>query len=99
VSHYEYCEGTVTCQRSGLPRSTGSTVGGGSAGVSFGWLPHEVSVQTTYWGSRSELVEVLELGARGLVWPRTTTYGLDDAPAAYRDMRSGTLTARAVVVP
>ncbi|MDG4798785.1 NAD(P)-dependent alcohol dehydrogenase [Micromonospora sp. WMMD1082] len=74
-------------------------LGGGSLSVGFFTVPHEVSIQTTYWGSRPELIEVLDLGARGLVRPKTTTFSLDDAMDAYRMMRDGTLDGRAVVVP
>jgi propanol-preferring alcohol dehydrogenase len=74
-------------------------IGGGTLPLSFFSLPYEASVQTTYWGSRPELVEVLDLGARGLVRPDTETYGLDDALTAYRDLQSGQLVGRAVVVP
>ena len=41
----------------------------------------EVSIQTTYWGSRPELVEVLDLGARGLLQLMPTT-GANLAPRA-----------------
>jgi propanol-preferring alcohol dehydrogenase len=40
-------------------------------------------VQTTYWGSRPELVEVLDLAARELVRPRITTCPLSAAAGAY----------------
>ena len=74
-------------------------LGGGTLPVSFFSLPYEVSIQTTYWGSRPELAEVLDLGARGLVVPRTVTFGLADAVSAYRQLRAGTVRGRAVVVP
>jgi alcohol dehydrogenase, propanol-preferring len=74
-------------------------IGGGTLGVSFFSLPYEASVQTTYWGNRQELVEVLDLGARGLLHAETTLYTLEDAPRAYADLAHGTVTGRAVVVP
>ena len=40
-------------------------IAGGTFPFNFFALPYEVSVQTTYWGSRPELVEVLDLAARG----------------------------------
>ncbi|WP_203991891.1 hypothetical protein [Micromonospora lutea] len=58
-----------------------------------------MSIQTTYWGSRPELIEVLELGARGLVRPKASTYALADAMTAYQQMTEGTLEGRAVIVP
>ena len=74
-------------------------IGGGTLPVSFFAVPYEASIQTTYWGSRSELVEVLDLGARGLVQPRITTFPLSEAMDAYRQMRDGALDGRAVIVP
>jgi alcohol dehydrogenase, propanol-preferring len=74
-------------------------VGGGSVPLSFVSQPYEVSIQTTYWGTRPELVELLQLASRGLVHVETTTYSLDEAPQAYRDLREGKVRGRAVVVP
>ncbi|SCL32470.1 D-arabinose 1-dehydrogenase, Zn-dependent alcohol dehydrogenase family [Micromonospora nigra] len=99
------CVGTDTTLRLGVAaaRTVGDLtivgLGGGTLPVSFFGVPYELSVQTTYWGSRPELAEVLDLGARGLVRPTTTTFALEEAPAAYRQMRDGTLRGRAVVVP
>lgn len=73
--------------------------GGGNAAVGFGVLPYEVSVQTTFWGNRDELAEVVDLAARGVLQPRVTRYALDDAVAAYRDLAAGKVKGRAVVVP
>jgi propanol-preferring alcohol dehydrogenase len=42
---------------------------------------------------------VLDLGARGLVVPRTVTFGLDEAVDAYRRLHAGGLQGRAVIVP
>jgi propanol-preferring alcohol dehydrogenase len=67
--------------------------------VSFFSLPYELSVQSTYWGSRPELVEVLDLGARGLLRPRITEFPLDQAASVYRQLAEGTLNGRAVIVP
>jgi alcohol dehydrogenase, propanol-preferring len=74
-------------------------VGGGSFPVSFFSIPYEVSVQTINWGSRPELADVLELGARGLLTPAITTYALEDAPRAYEELRAGRVEGRAVIVP
>lgn len=67
--------------------------------VSFFSVPYELSVQTTYWGSRPELVELLELAGRGVVESEVTAYPLDDAVKAYEDLKAGTVSGRAVVVP
>lgn len=74
-------------------------IAGGSLPVSFFSVPYEVSIQTTYWGTRQELAEVLELAARGLIAPDVHTYSLEDSPQGYRDLRAGIVTGRAVVVP
>jgi propanol-preferring alcohol dehydrogenase len=74
-------------------------IAGGTLPVSFFGLPYETSVQTTYWGNRQELVEVLELASRGLLHAESTIYTLDDAPLAYRDLAHGNVRGRAVVVP
>ena len=74
-------------------------IGGGEVPLSFFSQPYEVSIATTYWGSRPELVELLALAARGDVSSERTLYSLDDAARAYRDLRDGTVTGRAVVVP
>ena len=74
-------------------------IAGGTVPLSFFSQPFEVSIQTTYWGSRPELVELLDLAARGLVHVESTTYSLDDAAQAYRDLHDGKVHGRAVVVP
>jgi propanol-preferring alcohol dehydrogenase len=74
-------------------------IAGGTLPVSFFSVPYEVSIQSTYWGTRTELVEVLDLGARGLVHPKITTFSLDDAADAYVQMQAGHLEGRAVVTP
>jgi alcohol dehydrogenase, propanol-preferring len=70
-------------------------IAGGTLPVSFFSVPYEVSVQTTYWGSRPELIEVLDLGAR----PTVATFPLEEAIDVYRRLLAGELTGRAVIVP
>ncbi|MFD8198739.1 NAD(P)-dependent alcohol dehydrogenase, partial [Streptomyces sp. NPDC059701] len=74
-------------------------IGGGSLPVGFGVLPFEVSVNAPYWGSRSELIEVLNLARSGAVSVHTETYSLDDAPLAYERLHSGLVNGRAVILP
>lgn len=73
--------------------------GGGRATVGFGVFPYEVSVQTTYWGSRGELAEVVDLAARGILRSPVAAYPLADVAAAYRDLAEGRVQGRAVIVP
>ncbi|TDT27640.1 propanol-preferring alcohol dehydrogenase [Streptomyces sp. BK208] len=74
-------------------------IGGGSLPVGFGMLPFEVSVNAPYWGSRSELIEVLNLARSGAVSVHTETYSLDDAPLAYERLHEGKVNGRAVILP
>jgi propanol-preferring alcohol dehydrogenase len=74
-------------------------IGGGTFPFSFFSIPYEVSLQTTYWGARHELVEVLSLGARGLIQSKVTTFPLEEAVSAYQALKKGEVQGRAVVVP
>ena len=74
-------------------------IAGGTVPLSFFSQPYEVGIQTTYWGSRPELAELLDLAARGLVHVESITYSLDDAAQAYRDLQDGKVHGHAVVVP
>lgn len=74
-------------------------IGGGSLPVGFGALPFEVSVSAPYWGTRTELQEVLALARSGAVSVHTETFSLDDAPRAYEQLHAGTINGRAVILP
>ena len=74
-------------------------IAGGSLPVSFFSPRYEVSVASTYWGSLPELMEVLALAERGMIHAHAQEFSLDDAPAAYEEMREGRLRGRAVIVP
>lgn len=74
-------------------------IGGGALPVGFGSLPFEVSVTAPYWGSRGELIEVLDLARAGAVSVHTETYSLDEAPLAYERLHAGRINGRAVILP
>jgi alcohol dehydrogenase, propanol-preferring len=74
-------------------------IGGGQLPVGFGLLPHETAVTAPYWGSRGELLEVLDLARAGQVAVHVETYALDDAPEAYERLHRGQVTGRAVILP
>jgi propanol-preferring alcohol dehydrogenase len=74
-------------------------IAGGSFTFSFFSQPYEVSLQTTYWGSRPELVEVLHLGSRRLLQPKVTEVSLEEAADAYQHLAEGKIEGRVVVVP
>ncbi|OON75654.1 NAD(P)-dependent alcohol dehydrogenase [Streptomyces tsukubensis] len=74
-------------------------IGGGTLAVGFGVTPYETSVTAPYWGSRSELGEVLDLAHSGVVDVQVETYGIDEAPKAYERLHDGKIRGRAVILP
>ncbi|UQU61848.1 NAD(P)-dependent alcohol dehydrogenase [Couchioplanes caeruleus] len=74
-------------------------IAGGTLPLSFFSVPYEVSIQTTYWGTRPELAEVLDLAARGMLTPQICRFELSGAVTAYDEMQAGELQGRAVIVP
>ncbi len=70
-----------------------------AAKVGFFSQPYEVSVRAPYWGTRSELIEVLDLARDGVLHVATETFSLDDGVEAYRRLAANDLRGRAVVVP
>ncbi|MFF4255426.1 NAD(P)-dependent alcohol dehydrogenase [Streptomyces sp. NPDC001663] len=75
-------------------------IGGGTLAVGFGGgLPFEVSASFPYWGTRPELMEVVELARQGLVSSHVETFTLDEAPTAYERLHAGDINGRAVVLP
>ncbi|MFB4318370.1 NAD(P)-dependent alcohol dehydrogenase [Actinomadura sp. 21ATH] len=74
-------------------------IGGGTARVGFGVNPYDMAVRTPYWGSRSELIEVLELARAGAVDVHVETYSIDEAPRAYERLHAGRVDGRAVILP
>ncbi|MFB6984907.1 NAD(P)-dependent alcohol dehydrogenase [Streptomyces sp. NPDC056178] len=74
-------------------------IGGGTLPVGFGHLPFETTVTAPYWGSRSELAEVLDLARAGSVTVHVETYSLDEAPLAYERLHAGKINGRAVILP
>jgi alcohol dehydrogenase, propanol-preferring len=74
-------------------------IAGGSYDWSFFTAPYEVELTSTYWGTLEELYEVVDLFAAGHLKPMYTTYAMDRALEAYRDLVDGKIVGRAVVVP
>ncbi|WP_030212211.1 NAD(P)-dependent alcohol dehydrogenase [Streptomyces bikiniensis] len=74
-------------------------LGGGALPVGFGSPAYEVSVASPYWGTRAELIEVLDLARTGAVDVHVETYALDDAPKAYERLHEGRVDGRAVILP
>jgi propanol-preferring alcohol dehydrogenase len=74
-------------------------IGGGTLPTGFFSTPMGASVRAPYWGTRTELMEVLDLARAGLVHVEVERFTLDEAPEAYRRLHDGTIRGRAVVVP
>ena len=74
-------------------------IAGGVLPFSFFSIPYETSLQTTYWGSRVELAEVLDLAAHHLITPKISKFNLEDAPQVYLDLAAGKIEGRTVIVP
>lgn len=74
-------------------------IGGGTHPFSFFTQPYEVSFATTYWGSVTELMEVLALAEAGHIRAHIEQVPLAEAAAAYERLAAGELHGRAVVVP
>jgi propanol-preferring alcohol dehydrogenase len=74
-------------------------IGGGLLPTGFFSTPFGVSVRAPYWGTRSELLEVLDLARAGAVHVEVERHPLEEAPEAYRRLHAGTVRGRAVVVP
>jgi alcohol dehydrogenase, propanol-preferring len=56
-------------------------------------------VTAPYWGTRAELLEVLDLARAGSIEVHVETYALDEAPRAYERLSQGAVTGRAVILP
>jgi alcohol dehydrogenase, propanol-preferring len=74
-------------------------IGGGALRVGIQTTAWDVGVRAPYWGSRSELLEVLALARRGVIGVTVQQFSLDDAPHAYELLKAGQITGRAVIVP
>lgn len=77
-------------------------LGGGSLQVSTGVatpVPLETRVMVPFWGTRYELVEVVELARSGAIRANVETFPLGEASTAYQRLEAGEIQGRAVVVP
>jgi len=74
-------------------------IGGGLLPTGFFSTPFGASVRAPYWGSRSELIEVLDMARAGDVTVHVERFGIDEAVEAYTKLHEGTVRGRAVVVP
>lgn len=75
-------------------------------GLGAGVLPvglvggaREASIRSSYWGSRPELIEVLDLARTSGINVHTEVFSLRDAPEAFRKLKNNEMVGRAVIVP
>jgi propanol-preferring alcohol dehydrogenase len=74
-------------------------LGGGALPVNFFNLPHECSVAAPYWGSITELMEVVSLAQAGKIKILVEYFPLERAGAAYHLLHDGKIRGRAVITP
>ncbi len=87
-----------------LLRTAGELVlvgsGGGTLAVAKpGPQPSGAVIRMPFWGSRPELVEVVDLARSGRLTVRSTKFALDEAGRAFDELRQGRIVGRAVLVP
>ncbi|HEY0502178.1 MAG TPA: NAD(P)-dependent alcohol dehydrogenase [Lysobacter sp.] len=74
-------------------------LGGGTLHYRANQPPYGCAVTVPYWGSRTELMEVIALAAEGRIHPQVQTFPLEQAVEVYRRLREGVIRGRAVLVP
>ncbi|KIH96607.1 alcohol dehydrogenase [Streptomonospora alba] len=74
-------------------------IGGGTVEVGFESVPFGSRTGITYWGTRSELIELIDLARQGVLDVHVERYGIESGPEAYERMEAGLVKGRAVVVP
>lgn len=72
----------------------GSMTVGKGLSLPLGW-----QVSAPFWGTRADLVAVVELARQGVLHPVVETVPFDAVPAAYARLHDGGVTGRLVVVP
>jgi propanol-preferring alcohol dehydrogenase len=61
--------------------------------------PWGCEVSIPYWGSRTELMEVIALASAGRIKADIERYPLEQAPEVYQRLREGKIKGRAVLQP
>ena len=74
-------------------------LGSGAIPASVTTLPDGASIRAPIWGTRPELVEVLDLARSGAIRVEVEQFPLAAGPEAYERLRARTLRGRAVLVP
>ncbi len=74
-------------------------LGPGAIPVGMSTLPGGTSVRLPVWGTRPDLIDVLELARAGAIRVQTERFALAEGPLAYERLHARTLRGRAVLVP
>ncbi|MBO9622276.1 MAG: NAD(P)-dependent alcohol dehydrogenase [Sphingomonas sp.] len=72
---------------------------GGTVHYSENNPPYGTQVTIPYWGSRTELIEVIALARAGRIKAAVETFQLDQANEVYQRLRAGKIQGRAVLLP
>lgn len=74
-------------------------LGGGTLHYAADSPPYGTQVSVPYWGSRTELMEVIALAQSGRIRAAVETFPLEQANDVYQRLREGRIQGRAVLVP
>ena len=74
-------------------------LGMGTASVNYMSVPFQTAVSTTFWGTVTELRELVALARAGRFALHVEHVGLEQVPDAYRRLEAGTVTGRVVALP
>jgi len=74
-------------------------LGGGTLNYAANNPPYGCEVSIPYWGSRTELMEVIALAQSGRIRAEVETFPLDSAVDVYQRLREGKIKGRAVLIP
>jgi alcohol dehydrogenase, propanol-preferring len=74
-------------------------IGGGALPVNFSSPAHECSVASPYWGSITELIEVVALAQAGKIRMLVEHFPLEQATKVYQLLHDGKIKGRAVITP
>lgn len=71
----------------------------GTLPVSFFALPYGAEVATSYWGTVTELMELVALARAGKIKVDVEAFPLERAPEVYAKLQRGEIRGRAVITP
>src|SRR5687767_9216612 len=74
-------------------------LGGGHHDFHHGSTPYGTSMSIPYWGSRTELMEVIAMARDGRIHAETTEFPLEQAVEVYKMLKDGQIRGRAVLIP